>query len=774
VQTNPRENPWSSLDTGEDENSLDIGGFIRRRKSFVIVLAILGTGIGYLLFQNQVPRYRSGAWLEVIHRSTDKRLEGILGERTLSDAEYEIASPKLLLPAYEKNELGQLATLRGLPKADALARMKSMLNARELSANVLEISCEGSNPDDTAVIANAVAEEYVRHQLDTYSLASTELNQLLVKARDQYSEDIEQVNEEYGEFLKSSRLLTDGSNPHSENLNKIRTSVSQLVIKQAEVKAELLAIEEAMRVGGQKEALLLLVGKDAERGAGSIMQTTDSGTNARTVAQTLFPLLMEEALLSQQVGADHPKLITLRKQIEVTRQHFDSLAGLTPDRSSDSPRPDFLTIYMQSLRQEMVILERQRTEFEAMATQEEIKARQLVQDENENRTLLSKQARLETMYNNIAVQIGEIEVNQGMGGISAQVLTEARNAVLVFPSLTQFIGLGGFLGGFLGLVIGYIVEVADRSFRKPEEIVREFGVPIIGHIPYMKEQRLRTVSEDAVMDRTVVTAHLPRSRPSEAYRSVRTAICFSAMGKQHRILQVTSPAAGDGKSTLAANLAVSLAQSGKKTLLVESDFRRPKVHKMTGVSNKIGIVDLLRGQAELVDAVQSTDVEDFFVLPCGSRPRNPSEMLTRPDYEALLQVLREKFEYVVVDTPPVLVVTDPCSVAPRADSVIICMRLSRHTRDFGRRTMEQLRDVGANIGGIAINGVEESDAYGYGSYNYSDYRNYYRGYRYQYNYKGYGSGDGREGYFSEDGESTPATPLISSQDDSGMKIQDES
>ncbi len=191
----------------------------------------------------------------------------------------------------------------------------------------------------------------------------------------------------------------------------------------------------------------------------------------------------------------------------------------------------------------------------------------------------------------------------------------------LFTVISQFIGLGGFLGAFAGLVLGYLVEMADRSFRKPEDIIREFGVPIIGHIPFITEQRLKSVSSEHPMDRTAVSVHLPRSRPAEAYRAVRTAICFSAIGGSHRVLSVTSPAAGDGKSTLALNLALSLAQSGKRTVLVEADFRRPKVHKLTGVDNSSEQSTSCEAVRNWFDAIQETRVPDFSVLPCGSRPR---------------------------------------------------------------------------------------------------------------------------------------------------------
>jgi capsular exopolysaccharide synthesis family protein len=223
------------------------------------------------------------------------------------------------------------------------------------------------------------------------------------------------------------------------------------------------------------------------------------------------------------------------------------------------------------------------------------------------------------------------------------------------------------------------------------------------------------------------------------------------MGSEHRVLSVTSPAAGDGKSTLALNLAASLAQSGKRTILVESDLRRPKVHKLTGADNQIGMVDVLRGDVALDDAIQSSQCSDLHILTCGSRPKDPAELLARPEYEKLLQDLRARFDYVIIDTPPILAVTDPAGVAARVDGVIVCMRLSRHTRELGRRTIDSLREIGATIIGVVINGVEERDTYGYGNYRYSDYRYYYKNYNYKYGY-GYGRYGGYNAYAKDGGE----------------------
>jgi capsular exopolysaccharide synthesis family protein len=557
---------------------------------------------------------------------------------------------------------------------------------------------------------------------------------------------LKKAEDDYSKFREHSRLNTNGDNPFRARAMAAQEKVSSLELEKTELKAQLAQLEEAVNRGGSREAVMLLVGKYTENSATG---TTLPESPSQGIASALFPLIKEEALLSAQLGSDHPKLKTIRMQIEMTRNHLKDLAGekATAEGSNVEPATDFLAVYLQSLHEELLIIERQQSDLKILAANEEAQARTLMQEEIEDTNRKNEMGRLSKLFNETTLQISEIQVKAGMGGITASILSPAQPGYLIYPVRTSFLGMGGFLGALVGLVLGYLVEVADRSFRKPEDIIREFGVPIVGHVPFITEQRLKSVPAGSVMDRTAVSVHLPRSRPAEAYRAVRTAICFSVFGGAHRVISVTSPAAGDGKSTLALNLALSLAQSGKRTVLVESDFRRPKVHKLTGVDNKSGFVDVLRGDVELTDAIKETKVPDFFVLPCGKRPKDPAELLARPQFEQLLQVLREKFEYVIIDTPPVLAVTDPCGVAARVDGVLVCMRLSRHTRDLGRRTIEQLRDIGATISGIVINGVEERDAYGYGNYRYSDYRYYYKNYNYKYGE--YGSKDGRE-YYADD------------------------
>lgn len=772
------ENQWQMLDNADQEQSgFDIWGFIRRRKSIVLVLAVFGAGLGYFLFQQQVPRYQSLSRLELIHKSHLPFLQGVMGSDMLEDAMFVIPSPDVLLPAVQNHQLTELETLKGLTDDDAVARIANALEIRQLSKGIIELRFSGPNRLDTPQITNAVAREYIVRQQKSFESESTKLKTLLETDRSNIERQLLAAEDEYDKFKMEAVYLSGsgGTNQPLSRLTAFNAQIAQLDMEATELASQISLLDEKLRDGGQRAALMMLVGKEQTPAEATLPQELPPSEHdlalkqreqeRRRLSEVLLPYIVEATILQERVGANHPKLVEVRKRIELIRQQYTSMETPLPNKAEVSLpgpvelQPDFLAIYRQSLRHELEKLNTQRTDLQAMAVNAEREAHLVEREAHTENRLKNRLDRLQRQYDSIATKIDQTEVNADMSGVKAKVIRKAEIGFLVFPSLYRFVGVGALLGAILGIGLGYLVELADRSFRKPEEVIREFGVPILGHVPYMQDRRLRAIrdKDTAGMDRTLVTAHLPRSRTSEAYRSVRTAICFSAQGNSHRVVQVTSPAAGEGKSTLACNLAVSLAQSGKRTVLVESDFRRPSVHKITGVSTDVGVVDVLRGDAELADAMQQVPIPDLTVLPCGTIPRDPSELLSRPEYEELLELLREKFDYVVVDTPPVLVVTDPCSVAPRADAVIVCMRLSRHTREFGRRAFGQLRDVGANVVGIVVNGVEESDAYGYGTYNYSESNGGYQdpSFSYAYNFA-----DGNEEYFAEDEETVPVKRLM--------------
>jgi capsular exopolysaccharide synthesis family protein len=297
----------------------------------------------------------------------------------------------------------------------------------------------------------------------------------------------------------------------------------------------------------------------------------------------------------------------------------------------------------------------------------------------------------------------------------------------------------GLLGGF-GL--GYLAEFTDKRFRTPDEIRKALGLPVIGHMPPLAEAgEIPEAAEPGhpPLGASLIAYYRSRSPQAEAFRGVRTALYFGTAGQDHQVIQVTSPNQGDGKSTVAANLAVSVAQSGRRTLLVDADFRKPRVHKLFGLRAPTGFASVIVGEASLDEAVVQSGVENLWLCPCGPKPKNPAELLTSPRFLEALKELRERFDIILIDTPPVLPVSDPSIVAPRVDGLLLVLRVGRGTRPAAVRTREVLAALGVNLLGVVVNAVDAYRGGGKGDYGY--------GYRYDYEY-GYGTG-----YAEADGDS---------------------
>ena len=224
---------------------------------------------------------------------------------------------------------------------------------------------------------------------------------------------------------------------------------------------------------------------------------------------------------------------------------------------------------------------------------------------------------------------------------------------------------------------------------------------------------------------------MPTSVAAEAIRSCRTSVFFEMTGSGGKIIQVTSPLPGDGKSTIAGNLACSIAQSGKKVLAIDCDLRRPQLTDNFAMANELGLTNVLNGDCDPHEATHATPIPNLSVMPSGPIPANPAEALTLPDMNDLLRMLRDEYDYIIVDTPPLLVVTDPSITASMVDGIVLALRIRRKSKPNAKESINILGAIGARVLGVVINNSDEasiSDGYrGYGYYRYGRYTNRYYG-----------------------------------------------
>ena len=286
-----------------------------------------------------------------------------------------------------------------------------------------------------------------------------------------------------------------------------------------------------------------------------------------------------------------------------------------------------------------------------------------------------------------------------------------------------------------GIVCGACLKAAfealDQRFKSIDEISSFFSIPVIATIPDVStRKRLSENSGDQRLSTRLCSYHEPKSFAAESFRILRTSIYFATHKLPHQVIQVTSPQAGNGRTTIASNLAISLAQSGKRVLLADADFRRPTIHKLFGMEQEPGISEILEGRVVLQSAIRECPIENLSVLTCGARLSDPAKILTATEFREFIAVARENYDFVIIDTPPVLAAPDALIVGGCADFLLLVVRMNNRTRATGRAAIAALQAIGAHLLGIVVHGIDQShidrlsDRYPY-EYRYSYGEAYY-------------------------------------------------
>lgn len=311
--------------------------------------------------------------------------------------------------------------------------------------------------------------------------------------------------------------------------------------------------------------------------------------------------------------------------------------------------------------------------------------------------------------------VEEIETPALEDSTSPVKLTRVQQAevpsVPVSPNVPVNLALGIIAGLALGIGCAVLREMADTRIRNERDVEQITGAPIIGGIAFDPKARQRPliVHED------------PRSPRAESFRTLRTNLSFLDVGERGRTFVVTSSIASEGKTTTTANLAIALADSGARVLVVDADLRRPKIAEYMALEGAVGLTDVLIGQADLLDVVQPWGRSRLFVLPAGKIPPNPSELLGSKAMADLIEVFKAEFDAVIFDAPPLLPVTDAAILAKSVGGAILVVAAGRTHKNQLRGAVSALQNVGAEVSGIVLTMLPTKgpDAYGYGRYGYS-------------------------------------------------------
>ncbi len=283
-----------------------------------------------------------------------------------------------------------------------------------------------------------------------------------------------------------------------------------------------------------------------------------------------------------------------------------------------------------------------------------------------------------------------------------------RPRVLMNTALAMIVGL------MLAIGTVFLIEALDDTIRGPDDITRTIKLPVLG-----------LILRHEVQNGKLVTIDQPRSPVAESFRSLRTNLQYASVDFPIRTLLVTSPSPSDGKTTIAANLGIVLAQSGRRVVLIDADLRRPRIHKVFNIPNRSGMSNIfVESPISLDGSLQKTETENLSIMPSGEMPPNPSELLGSGKMFEILSLIREQADVIIIDSPPVMAVTDSAVLAPRVDGVLLVVKPGVTKLAVAAQAVEQLSRVNANILGVVLNEVDFSKS----RYSYYQYKGYYYSY----------------------------------------------
>jgi tyrosine-protein kinase Etk/Wzc len=600
---------------------------------------------------------------------------------------------------------------------DWVAALRSRLTVSSLKdADVITIKMTAGDPEEAAYFANLFADEYRNQNISQNRGELSGVRQFLEEQLQKVEERLTQSEEELRRFKSESGLVSLS--------DEVESMVRQL--------AEFESAENSALVDKRAlESRLAYVTSQLEDSRRGLVEDLDDSTNPLVVQlrDQLVALQTERtSLLVRGAKPSTPQIVELESKIEEARSNLAAETQKLVDRGLVPGDP---LVYNNELVEKILGL---RTELEA-ASARASDLHAVVQEFNSKlQTLPDKELELarrtreytvdENTYLMMKQKYEEVRISEA-GEIGNVRIIDTAIRVLdpVRPNKRLNALLGLLVGLGLGLALSFFLEYLDTSLRSIEEVEKKLNTVVLGAVSRWDRPDRGEVGADE--SSRLITMNAPRSAVAEAYRTVRTNIGFAAVGAPLRTIVVTSSGPKEGKSTTASNLAVTMAQSGKRVLLLDADLRRPVLHKIFGIDRDCGLTDHLVGTVELSEIIHETAVDGLFVVSSGSLPPNPSELLGSESMREVLDHLQEEFDLIIIDTPPVMAVTDALVLIAEVDGVIMIVEAGTTAEQVAVRTRQLIAPAARRFLGVVLNNLDLSRGYGYGRYG---------GYHYHYQY----------------------------------------
>jgi tyrosine-protein kinase Etk/Wzc len=572
---------------------------------------------------------------------------------------------------------------------DAANRLKSGILVVEVGkkTGIIRLSYQSTDPRRARDVVNTLAQVYQEHNVDFKSQEASKTLEFIASQLGTTQNDLDSAEKNLQAFKSNSSAVTlDAANADLvKRLAELDTQLSALGLQKKQLEFTTALLRQAIQKGEVHTSSAAL----------------QDGTGTDGLTARLAELDVQRQTLLSELSEGHPQVKSLKSQI-------------------DEVQNKLLSTYEATLKG----ISRQESALQQELGRYEGEFRKLPEAERELGRLLRVTKVNADIYTFLLQKHEEARITKAATISNISVVDPAITpATPIKPQKQKNLLLGLLAGLMLGAGLAFFIEYLDDTIKGSEEARRVVGAPILAVIPFIPPDE----EQNTDLHSSMITHLRPKSAVAEAFRSLRTSLHFSAINREKKILIVTSTFPGEGKSTTAANLAIILSQTGARVLVIDGDLRRPSLHSKFGHSKfghskSPGLSEILAGDVQAQSILHETGIPNLSLLTAGTTPPNPAELLGSEKMADLLTALREQYDHIIIDAPPVLAVTDAPLLTSRCDLVLVVLETARVPTKAAQRMAEMLANVHAPVGGIVINDKSGASMERYGYYGrYTDY-----------------------------------------------------
>ncbi len=584
-----------------------------------------------------------------------------------TQAELMTATPTLAL-AINAPGVDELKILSKVE--DRLAYLKKNVRVEVgKKVDIISVSLEASDPVEGATLVNAIVNAYINYQSSQMKKSTVEVIGVLRKELIDLNVQLENKNQALYEFRKQHNMMTLGDEKNNITMERLSRLSQELTTADVEVLNAKSAYEQAS------------AGFKTDPGKMQRLQAMQNETPGMVAVDELslkaaiFDLQQRLRDMSRQYMNNHPLVISARTRLDQLELSYMTLMEQKYEAAKRK---------RDELAQSVTAMNKEAIEQSGSAAQY---------------TRLQMEVRgLEEMARNLDAKIKTTNLTENVGAMNITVVDEARyDERPVRPKSAQTLAIALILGFGAGVVAAFAREFTDRSLKSAADIEKSLGIAVLGAVPTMPRRYAASTHARAV--------HLnPASDAADAYRSLRSALVMGAGQRKFKTFLVTSPLNGDGKTTVACNMAIALAKAGSRVLLMDTNLRDPAVHTVFGLPNDRGLATILSGDTE-GQTIQASGIPNLDVLAAGLLIDEPSDLLNSPLLTETMVQLSRMYDMVIVDAAPILPVADGRIVAASCDASVLVLNSKRSDDRTSIQACEGLLSVGAEVLGIIVNDV---------------------------------------------------------------------